>query len=148
MRTITIPESLVILCLCAVAVAVCASLAIGQNRDDDLPDEMPRNPAIARGSVEEAHVMAQSRWRGMKAEMREANSPRVWTDAIDKHKTHARYGGVKMIVQLSTIAGKAVEVPLEKLSEDDQLWVLTRLSNQLSLTISNMKQAQERKAQK
>lgn len=52
---------------------------------------------------------------------------RTWTDAAGKHKTEAKYGGmVAGKVNLIKRDGSKVQLPLEKLSEEDQEWIKNR----------------------
>jgi hypothetical protein len=52
---------------------------------------------------------------------------RTWTDAKGTHTTEAKYGGMASdTVRLIKRDGITVEVPLEKLSEEDREWIANR----------------------
>ena len=60
------------------------------------------------------------------AEIEEAKW-RTWTDASGKHKTEAKYSGmVSGKVMLIKRDGSKVQMPLEKLSEEDREWITNR----------------------
>ena len=57
----------------------------------------------------------------------EAAKWRTWTDSGGKHKTEAKFGGsVFGKVKLIKRDGTAVQVPLEKLSDEDRKWIANR----------------------
>jgi hypothetical protein len=57
----------------------------------------------------------------------EAAKWRTWTDATGEHKTEAKFGGVIAgKVKLTKQDGSTVQIPLEKLSGEDQEWINNR----------------------
>jgi hypothetical protein len=57
----------------------------------------------------------------------EAAKWRTWTDATGEHKTDAKFGGLLSgKVTLIRRDGSKVQVPLEKLSDEDREWITTR----------------------
>lgn len=54
----------------------------------------------------------------------EAAKWRTWTDSAGTHKTEAKYGGmISGKVRLIRADGSSIDVPLEKLSDEDQKWI-------------------------
>ncbi len=73
---------------------------------------------------------ARKQRAALAAEERKADEEtrwRTWTDAIGKHKTEARYGGLSSgKVNLTKRDGAKVQVPLDKLCKEDQEWIRQR----------------------
>jgi hypothetical protein len=57
----------------------------------------------------------------------EAAKWRTWTDSTGTHKTEAKFGGMAFgKIKLIKKDGTTVQVPLEKLSDEDQQWIKDR----------------------
>lgn len=57
---------------------------------------------------------------------------RTWTDSTGKFRVSAKYAGVKEdSVQLTKKDGKTIQLPLEKLSAEDQRWIKDTLADAL-----------------
>jgi hypothetical protein len=57
----------------------------------------------------------------------EAAKWRTWTDSTGTHKTEAKFGGMAFgKVKLIKRDGSTVQVPIEKLSDEDQQWIEKR----------------------
>ena len=79
--------------------------------------------------AEEKLRAANERVRVEKArrDAEEAARWRTWTDAAGTHTIEARYGGVVLgKVKLTKKDGTTIQVPIEKLSDEDQQWIKKR----------------------
>jgi len=84
-------------------------------------------PAPGAAAKRKRRETAQAEKERQSKDSVEADKLRTWIDSTGEHKIEARFSGltsgkVKLIKQ----DGSTVEVPLEKLSDDDQQWIKDR----------------------
>lgn len=85
-------------------------------RKQDKQTAIDREDAIERAKAEKERQAAieEAKWR-------------TWTDSTGKHKTEAKFGGVAFgKVKLIKRDGSTVQLPLEKLSDEDREWITNR----------------------
>ena len=91
--------------------------------------EQAAEKAAAEKKAEAARRSAEERVKeeSAKKAAAEAAKWRTWTDSSGERKIEAKYGGVIAgKVKLTKRDGSTVQVPLEKLSDEDQEWIKNR----------------------
>ena len=82
------------------------------------PDQGPPNKVNVQGEATSLSVPKQNK---------DTSVLRTWTDSTGRHTTEARFGGTSRgKVKLIKEDGINIEVPLDKLSDEDQQWIEDR----------------------
>lgn len=103
-----------------------AAEAIAAERRAALAAKLAERKAAAKEAVER-RAREEKEAAGKEADAaKEAAKWRTWTDSMGKHKIEAKFGGMA-VVTLIKRDGSTIQIPLEKLSREDQQWLETRL---------------------
>ncbi len=101
-------------------------LAREQNRGGAGPTIDDKQAEADRKAAAERRAAAEKAEKERK-QAEEAAKWRTWTDSSGEHKTEAKFGGVIAgKVKLIKRDGSTLQIPLEKLSDEDQDWINNR----------------------
>ena len=115
---------------------VVAKAQFGLKRGEPTPDlesqaaERARKVLEERKEAEAERAKAKAEHARIEAQRKaaaEAAKWRTWTDSTGTHTIEAKFDGIALgNVKLVKKDGTAIRVPLEKLSQEDQEWIVNR----------------------